>query len=98
MPLRRRLFAAPWETVALRIAVTVAVVFGLAWVAYKAQQDPRVFFVVGLNGLTLAGLYFVVASGFTLLELLVVRIPIGAFPRLPNWFFGLLGISAPERM
>jgi branched-chain amino acid transport system permease protein len=67
MPLRRRFFAAPWETVALRVAVTVALAFGLGWVAYKAQQDPRVFVVVGLNGLTLAGLYFVVASGFTLI-------------------------------
>ena len=41
--------------------------FVVAWVAYKASQDPRVFVIVTLNGVTLAGLYFVVASGFTLI-------------------------------
>jgi energy-coupling factor transporter transmembrane protein EcfT len=35
-----------------------------------------------------------VAGAIVVLELLVGRIPLGAFPRLPNWFFGLLGISA----
>ena len=35
-----------------------------------------------------------VAGAVVVLELLVGRIPLGAFPRLPNWFFGLLGISA----
>ncbi|MGH3116555.1 MAG: ABC transporter permease subunit, partial [Gaiellales bacterium] len=41
--------------------------FVLAWVGYKAAGDARTFIIVGLNGLTLAGLYFVVASGFTLI-------------------------------
>jgi energy-coupling factor transporter transmembrane protein EcfT len=35
-----------------------------------------------------------IAGAVVVLELLFGRIPIGAFPRLPNWFFGLLGISA----
>ena len=39
----------------------------LAWVGYKAAGDVRTFIIVALNGLTLAGLYFVVASGFTLI-------------------------------
>jgi energy-coupling factor transporter transmembrane protein EcfT len=35
-----------------------------------------------------------VAGGVVALELLVARIPLGAFPRLPNWFFVALLISA----
>jgi energy-coupling factor transporter transmembrane protein EcfT len=35
-----------------------------------------------------------VAGAVVLLELVFGRIPLGAFPRLPNWFFGLVGISA----
>jgi energy-coupling factor transporter transmembrane protein EcfT len=35
-----------------------------------------------------------VAGAIVVLELLFGRIPLGAFPRLPSWFFGLLGISA----
>lgn len=35
-----------------------------------------------------------IACGIVLLELLVARIPLGAFPRLPNWFFVALLISA----
>jgi branched-chain amino acid transport system permease protein len=37
------------------------------WLLAKAADDLRQFVVVTLNGLTLAGLYFVVASGFTLI-------------------------------
>ena len=33
----------------------------------RPRDDPRQFAVVTLNGLTLAALYFVVASGFTLI-------------------------------
>jgi branched-chain amino acid transport system permease protein len=88
VPLRRRLLAAPWETVALRLAVTVAVALGLVWVAYKAQQGPRTFVVVGLNGLTLAGLYFVVATGFTLIFGLmrVVNMAHGSLYMLAGFF------------
>src|SRR4029077_15140648 len=35
-----------------------------------------------------------VTAGIVALELLVARIPLGAFPRLPSWFFGLVGLSA----
>jgi energy-coupling factor transporter transmembrane protein EcfT len=35
-----------------------------------------------------------VAAGVVLVELLVARIPLGAFPRLPNWIFAFLVVSA----
>ena len=35
-----------------------------------------------------------VAAAVVALEILVARIPLGAFPRLPNWFFGALVIGA----
>lgn len=34
-----------------------------------------------------------IATAVVALELLVARIPLGAFPRLPNWFYGALAIS-----
>ena len=37
------------------------------WLLVKASEDWRTFAVVTLNGITLAALYFVVASGFTLI-------------------------------
>jgi branched-chain amino acid transport system permease protein len=70
------------------------VVFGLVWVLFvapttgsgatsfgSAVHDPRDFFITVLNGLTLAGLYFIVASGFTLIFGLmrVVNMAYGAF-------------------
>ena len=39
----------------------------VAWIAYKGSQDSRVFWIVTLNGLTLAALFFVVSAGFTLI-------------------------------
>ena len=39
----------------------------VAWIAYKGSQDGRLFWVVTLNGITLAALFFVVAAGFTLI-------------------------------
>ena len=39
----------------------------VAWMANKASQDGRLFWVVTLNGITLAALFFVVAAGFTLI-------------------------------
>jgi branched-chain amino acid transport system permease protein len=88
VPLRRRLLAAPPETLALRFAVTVAVGFVLAWLAVKAVDDPRTFVVVTMNGLTLAGLYFVVASGFTLIFGLmrVVNMAHGSLYMLAGFF------------
>src|ERR1700686_3148222 len=44
--------------------VGVAVV---VWIGYKGTQDSRLFWVVTLNGITLAALFFVVAAGFTLI-------------------------------
>jgi branched-chain amino acid transport system permease protein len=38
-----------------------------AWIAYKGGQNGRLFWVVTLNGITLAALFFVVAAGFTLI-------------------------------
>src|ERR671920_22359 len=50
-----------------RIAAAAAVVLFVGWLVVKAADDPRRFAVVSLNGLTLAALFFVVASGFTLI-------------------------------
>ena len=38
-----------------------------AWLLVKGSEDWRQFAVVTLNGITLAALFFVVASGFTLI-------------------------------
>ena len=46
------------------VAFCVAVV---VWLVIKASQGGSTFLQVTLNGLTLAGLYFLVASGFTLI-------------------------------
>jgi branched-chain amino acid transport system permease protein len=62
-----RFASVPPRTIAARTLVTLVIAFVLAWVGYKAAGNPRTFIIVGLNGLTLAGLYFVVASGFTLI-------------------------------
>ena len=50
-----------------RIAVAALAVVVLVWLIVKASEDLRQFAVVTLNGLTLAALFFVVASGFTLI-------------------------------
>jgi branched-chain amino acid transport system permease protein len=50
-----------------RIAGVVIAVVVVVFLAVKAADDPRQFAIVTLNGLTLAALYFVVASGFTLI-------------------------------
>jgi branched-chain amino acid transport system permease protein len=49
---------------ALLAAMSLAV---LVWLATRAGRDGTTFTQVTLNGLTLAGLYFVVAAGFTLI-------------------------------
>ena len=64
---RARVVEVPPRTLLSRALIGAALVFAVAWVAYKASGDPKVFVIVSLNGLTLAGLYFVVASGFTLI-------------------------------
>jgi branched-chain amino acid transport system permease protein len=50
-----------------RIAVAALGVVALVWLLVKGSDDWRQFAVVTLNGLTLAALFFVVASGFTLI-------------------------------
>ena len=50
-----------------RIALTAIAAAVLGFLAVKATDDLRQFTVVTLNGITLAALYFVVASGFTLI-------------------------------
>lgn len=50
-----------------RILLVAVIALALGWVGWKAANSPQLFLRVGLNGLTLAGLYFLVASGFTLI-------------------------------
>jgi branched-chain amino acid transport system permease protein len=50
-----------------RIAVALVVAVVVVFLAVKAADDLRQFVIVTLNGVTLAALYFVVASGFTLI-------------------------------
>jgi branched-chain amino acid transport system permease protein len=85
---RRRFATLPLLTIAVRVLVGAVIAFVLAWVAYNAAGDPRTFVVVGLNGLTLAGLYFVVASGFTLIFGLmrVVNMAHGSLYMLAGFF------------
>jgi branched-chain amino acid transport system permease protein len=54
-----------WGAKRIALAVVVAVV--VVWLFIKFLDDPRRFVVVTLNGMTLAALFFVVASGFTLI-------------------------------
>ena len=50
-----------------RGALVLVGVIVVVWLLVKGADDPRRFVVVTLNGITLAALYFVVASGFTLI-------------------------------
>jgi branched-chain amino acid transport system permease protein len=54
-----------WSARRIALAIVAAVV--IVWLAVKAADDLRQFAVVTLNGITLAALFFVVASGFTLI-------------------------------
>jgi branched-chain amino acid transport system permease protein len=60
-----RTHRARWTPKAIAGAAVVGVVVAILLV--KGADDPRRFAVVTLNGLTLAALFFVVASGFTLI-------------------------------
>src|SRR3954464_1939857 len=72
-----------------RVLLGVVVVFPLIWVLFIASgttfgpavSDPKDFYITLLNGVTAAALYFVVASGFTLIFGLmrVVNMAHGAF-------------------
>src|SRR5688500_19068041 len=52
---------------AKRIAATAVIAVVAIFLIVKAAEDVRQFVIVTLNGVTLAALYFVVASGFTLI-------------------------------
>src|SRR5262245_57557151 len=54
-----------WSPKRIVLAVVLAVV--AIFLIVKAADDLRQFVIVTLNGVTLAALYFVVASGFTLI-------------------------------
>ena len=56
---------AGWSKRRIALALLGAA-FGI-WLLVKASEDWRQFAVVSLNGITLAALFFVVASGFTLI-------------------------------
>jgi branched-chain amino acid transport system permease protein len=56
---------AKWSRRRVAVAVLAAVV--VVWLLIKGSEDWRQFAVVTLNGITLAALFFVVASGFTLI-------------------------------
>jgi branched-chain amino acid transport system permease protein len=85
---RARLATTPRLTIVGGVLVALVIAFVLAWVGYKAAGDPRTFVSVTLNGLTLAGLYFVVASGFTLIFGLmrVVNMAHGSLYMLAGFF------------
>jgi branched-chain amino acid transport system permease protein len=94
LPLGRRLrllTARPVE-LAVRVVVVAVLAFVLLWVLAFADdalaKDQRTFILVSLNGLTLAGLYFLVASGFTLIFGLmrVVNMAHGSLYMLAGFF------------
>jgi len=71
LPGQERLRATPPTRIAVRVAIAALALFVVIWVLVLADEaavkEPRIFFRVLLLGLTLAGLFFVVASGFTLI-------------------------------
>jgi branched-chain amino acid transport system permease protein len=94
LPLRQRLrlLEAQPLALAMRVIIVGLGVFVLLWVLFFAQdaltKEPRTFLIVLLNGLTLAGLYFVVATGFTLIFGLmrVVNMAHGSLYMLAGFF------------
>ena len=50
-----------------RLLLALVGAAAVAWILYRGGQDGRLFWIVTLNGITLAALYFVVAAGFTLI-------------------------------
>jgi branched-chain amino acid transport system permease protein len=50
-----------------RVGIGVVIALVVIWIAVKASKDFSQFVTVTLNGLSLSALYFVVASGFTLI-------------------------------
>ena len=92
-PVRRaRLLAGDPVALATRALLAAVGAFVLLWVLVLADDaltsEPRTFLLVFLNGLTLAGLFFVVASGFTLIFGLmrVVNMAHGSLYMLAGFF------------
>jgi branched-chain amino acid transport system permease protein len=89
---RLRLLTARPVELAVRVLIVAVAVFVVLWVLALADdalaREPRTFIVVFLNGLTLAGLYFLVASGFTLIFGLmrVVNMAHGSLYMLAGFF------------
>jgi len=50
-----------------RLVLGLAGAVVVAWIAYKGHENVRIFWIVTLNGITLAALFFVVSAGFTLI-------------------------------
>jgi branched-chain amino acid transport system permease protein len=70
-----------------RVLLTLLGAAAIAWIAYNGRQNGTLFWVVTLNGITLAALYFVVAAGFTLIFGLmrVVNMAHGSLYLLAGW-------------
>jgi branched-chain amino acid transport system permease protein len=67
------------------LLVLVGVILG--WIGYKASQNVSIFWTVSLNGITLGALYFIIASGFTLIfgVMRVVNMAHGVLYLLGGW-------------
>jgi branched-chain amino acid transport system permease protein len=67
------------------LVVLVGVILG--WLGFKASQNVPIFWTVSLNGITLGALYFIIASGFTLIFGLmrVVNMAHGVLYLLGGW-------------
>jgi branched-chain amino acid transport system permease protein len=72
---------------AARVILFVLVAVILGWIGYKASQNVPIFWTVSLNGITLGALYFIIASGFTLIFGLmrVVNMAHGVLYLLGGW-------------
>jgi len=70
----RRGRSVPWQRALTRLLIAAAIVFVLVWIIFlagntsngPAVEAPSDFLKSILNALTISGLYFIVASGFTL--------------------------------
>ncbi|MEZ5101036.1 MAG: branched-chain amino acid ABC transporter permease [Thermoleophilia bacterium] len=75
-----------------RALVGAAGIFAVLWVIALADnaayKDPKLFLTIGLNAISLAAIYFVVASGFTLIFGLmrIVNMAHGSFFLLGGYF------------
>jgi branched-chain amino acid transport system permease protein len=106
IPTARRQFWRPQSATDALSAIVIAAVavFVLQFVVRKVTSDATQFVTIALNGLTLGALYFLVASGFTLIFGLmrVTNMAHGAFyllggyigfevsDRTGNWYLGVL--------